>query len=433
MASFTLFFRRTLAPLFFPGVLILVPALILWHFPDPVHRFGGTRELGALFTLLPFLPYVVLCITAIMGWRYNNTGMLLAALFLGFAYRIVGLSGWGQAGNPAALITAVLFPLDLLLFSLLVGRRPLSIPGLAVTGLVVLQGFWLALVTPPKSGFLTGWIYGRIPGAEGHLVGTTARFVALVRSTGRVSATALTTAAVAGFFVVGIYLLIRFFRSRDARVAGFLGVLGAVFACLVTGSRPLSPILYFSAAGIILIVAGIETSFSMAYNDELTGLPGRRSLNEALVNLGRKYAIGMLDVDHFKRFNDTYGHDTGDQVLKLIAKKLTGLSGGAKTFRYGGEEFTAIFPGKDVDEAILYLERYRKDLERTPFMVRGKGRKTGSAKNRGRTGGRQDVRITVSIGVAGPGKGQSEPNKVLKAADKALYRAKKGGRNQVRE
>jgi diguanylate cyclase (GGDEF)-like protein len=74
------------------------------------------------------------------------------------------------------------------------------------------------------------------------------------------------------------------------------------------------------------------------YIDELTGLQGRRSLNETLYNLGRKYAIAMIDVDHFKKFNDTYGHKTGDQVLKMIAYKLERISGGAKTFRYGGEE-----------------------------------------------------------------------------------------------
>ena len=56
----------------------------------------------------------------------------------------------------------------------------------------------------------------------------------------------------------------------------------------------------------------------MAYVDELTGLPGRRSLDQTLINLGKKYSIAMIDIDHFKKFNDTYGHDTGDQVLKII-------------------------------------------------------------------------------------------------------------------
>jgi GGDEF domain-containing protein len=171
----------------------------------------------------------------------------------------------------------------------------------------------------------------------------------------------------------------------------------------------------------------------MAYVDELTGLQGRRSLNETLLNLGSKYAIGMIDVDHFKKFNDTYGHKTGDQVLKMIAVHLSEISGGAKTFRYGGEEFAAIFPGKSLDEAEFHLERYRKRIEETPFVVRGKRRRKGNAKSRGKSNAAnlKNVQVTVSIGVAAPDKKNTTPEKVIKAADKVLYKAKKAGRNRV--
>jgi len=76
--------------------------------------------------------------------------------------------------------------------------------------------------------------------------------------------------------------------------------------------------------------------------------------------MGRRYVIAMLDVDHFKSFNDTYGHDVGDQVLKMVAAKINGVKGGGKPFRYGGEEFTVIFPRRRLAEAIPHLEEVRK-------------------------------------------------------------------------
>jgi diguanylate cyclase (GGDEF)-like protein len=191
--------------------------------------------------------------------------------------------------------------------------------------------------------------------------------------------------------------------------------------------------LYFSAAGLILVFTSIETSFSMAYIDELTELPGRRSLNETLVNLGKKYAIAMIDIDRFKKFNDTYGHKTGDDVLKMVASKLKELTGGAKVFRYGGEEFTAVFPGKTAKEVVPHLDTYRKIVESTPFTVRGRGRRKRSVEDRGKIkrAGRKGINITVSIGVASPNRRMTTPEKVLKTADRILYKAKREGRNRV--
>jgi diguanylate cyclase (GGDEF)-like protein len=164
----------------------------------------------------------------------------------------------------------------------------------------------------------------------------------------------------------------------------------------------------------------------MAYLDELTGLPGRRSLNETRLNLGRKYAIAMMDVDHFKQFNDVYGHKVGDQVLRTIASRLANITGGAKTFRYGGEEFTAIFPGKTVREAAPHVEKFRRALEATPFVIRKK--KAASAG--GGSYGNEQVHVTVSIGLASPNLNLTDPEKVLKAADKMLNTAKQAGRNR---
>ena len=111
------------------------------------------------------------------------------------------------------------------------------------------------------------------------------------------------------------------------------------------GSREAYMIFFFTA-GLILLITSIEASFSMAYMDELTGLPGRRSLNETMLNLGRKYVIAMIDIDHFKKFNDTYGHKTGDQVLKMIATRLGKMGGGRQDLQVRGRGIHGHFSGQ---------------------------------------------------------------------------------------
>ena len=76
----------------------------------------------------------------------------------------------------------------------------------------------------------------------------------------------------------------------------------------------------------------------MAYHDELTGLPGRRALNEALLRVGSRYAVAMVDVDHFKHFNDAYGHEVGDQVLRMVAAQLDRGGGGGFSLHRGAPE-----------------------------------------------------------------------------------------------
>src|SRR5439155_9485473 len=94
---------------------------------------------------------------------------------------------------------------------------------------------------------------------------------------------------------------------------------------------------FLTAAGTIEIVALLQESHQLAFRDELTGLPGRRALDERLRALRGRYALAMVDVDHFKKFNDTHGHDVGDQVLKLVAGRLAEVGGGGIAYRYGGE------------------------------------------------------------------------------------------------
>ncbi len=173
-------------------------------------------------------------------------------------------------------------------------------------------------------------------------------------------------------------------------------------------------------------------SYLLAYRDELTSLPSRRALNQRALSLGRKYTVAMLDIDHFKKFNDSYGHDIGDQVLKLVASKLALVKGSGKVFRYGGEEFTIIFPGKTVAQAKPALEAVRQAVEDYKIIIRQAQRSTKKVRSSKTPHQMKTVRVTISIGLAARTPKLSFEQS-LKLADQALYRAKKTGRNNVSE
>src|SRR5437773_1658258 len=124
---------------------------------------------------------------------------------------------------------------------------------------------------------------------------------------------------------------------------GIAAALVAFFIGCEWGTAPLAFGAFMSAAGVILLAAVLQESHRLAFRDELTNLPSRRALEERLTGLGPTYAIGMIDVDHFKQFNDAHGHHIGDQVLKLVAARLAAIEGGGTSYRYGGEEFCVLF------------------------------------------------------------------------------------------
>jgi diguanylate cyclase (GGDEF)-like protein len=212
----------------------------------------------------------------------------------------------------------------------------------------------------------------------------------------------------------------------------------AVFLAIASHPGSSAALMHIVAAALILTLTMVETSYGLAYRDELTGLPTRRALWQSFDSTGATYSMAMVDVDHFKKFNDRHGHDVGDQVLKMVAGQLARVAGGGKAFRYGGEEFTVLFLGKGSDEATPYLESLRERVEESRFSVRRMGRprkKPGvggkSAGGKRTKRGPKELSVTVSIGVAERTDGTSDPEAVMKAADRALYRAKKAGRNRV--
>ncbi|ATB70256.1 putative diguanylate cyclase [Sulfurospirillum diekertiae] len=187
-------------------------------------------------------------------------------------------------------------------------------------------------------------------------------------------------------------------------------------------------LLFSLVTSLIAISALVHDAYRMAYADTLTGIPSRRALEERFLHLGSHYMIAMADIDFFKKFNDKFGHDIGDDVLKLVAKELSHIKNGGKAYRYGGEEFTILFNGKKKEECIMALEEVRERIFRRGFVIRDKNRPEKVPQEIQKANTVKKERLSISIGLATSSKGKA-PNEIIKIADDALYKAKESGRN----
>lgn len=393
-----------------PAAAILVLAALSVRFgPSLPDSLAGLRTLG---------PYVVLALGVLFALRFNRGRalILLASLLAAYAgyYYAQGLGGFAAKAVYTALV--VLVPVNALLALALPERGVLyygSYRWLLVLGAEALLVLWIAAAGRSAlsglawHGLLEHWLFRSPPTPlAGRLIFAAAMVFAIWRAWPKHTPLDLgLAAALASFFIA-------------AEWAGS----PAVFSAFMT------------AAGIIVLVAFVQESHRLAFRDELTGLPGRRALDERLRALGPRYVIAMADVDHFKGFNDTHGHDVGDQVLKLVAARLAEVGGGGEAFRYGGEEFCVLFRDKALQQALPHLEAIRASIERYKMAIRGDERprqQEAGIRRRGDIEPAQMLSVTISIGGAEPGEAAQTPAQVLKAADEALYRAKKGGRNRV--
>ena len=190
----------------------------------------------------------------------------------------------------------------------------------------------------------------------------------------------------------------------------------------------------FISASTLLAYATFRLYWHKIYVDELTGIANRRALNDRLQRLRGKFAIAMIDIDHFKRFNDTWGHEQGDHVLRFVAKHFDqGLSG--EVYRYGGEELCVVLAEQGGEEAVRRLDKLRKELSSREFRIRAPKTVRATTTERDRrhagTDARERVTVTVSVGIAASSDALIRAEDVLIAADSALYRAKSLGRNRT--
>ncbi len=413
--KFLLELLRDLRPTAAPAVILVAFSLALmagFTLPDSL---TGLRTL-APWTLLPA------CV-AMAVW-FNRGRTLIAALSVLAAYAayspMLYAAPSGLGARAVLLAIAILVPLNIGLAAACAERGVLRFQNyrwLLLVAAEVLLVSWLAGVRPEAiSGVAWGplldhWLFRSPPmPVAGRLM-----FAAALAAT-----------------------LIRAWPKPQAPMpmpldAGNAGALIAFFMACEWATSPGAFDAFMSAAGAILLVSLLQESHRLAFRDELTGLPGRRALEERLRGLGEKFAIAMIDVDHFKRFNDTHGHNIGDQVLKLVAARLAEIRSGT-AYRYGGEEFAVIFPDCTAAEATPHLEEIRASIEHYHMAIRRPGRprdpREGTALRDTQPPG-ETLSVTVSIGVAEPDERRTTPGPVLKASDEALYRAKQAGRNRV--
>jgi diguanylate cyclase (GGDEF)-like protein len=417
--------KKTLKSFLVPGgaLLLLVVAL---------------ESLGWL-TLAPpalsFLCYCGLLGGMLLAWRFHSSRIFycLFVLFLSLQ-AIVGFESGQHSMGPAAVAAvralAILVPINFVLISWMQER-----------GFTVASATPVCLLLFVESVVVV--VLGRSAGAVPHLP-VHPHHVAAASSL-------LPGYALFAFAVASVsLLLLRFLITRKLADSALIWSLAAFFLCLRSAGTT-NVVLYLATAACILSISIVENSYLLAYHDELTALPSRRAFNDALLRLQAPFSIAVVDIDHFKKFNDTYGHETGDQVLRLVASRLSSVTGGGQAYRCGGEEFTILFSGKTTPEVVEHLERLRVAIEKSEFhtrggdrrqIQRGPDRRNERAPNRPKKKGHairqlaqekspSSLSVTVSIGVANSHSNRLEPELVQQSADKALYRAKANGRNRL--
>jgi diguanylate cyclase (GGDEF)-like protein len=421
--------KGTLKSLFMPGGILLLVAAILLS--------GGFLSISA--AAVDFYYYLVFAAGIVLAWRFHSSRVLFALIMLLLGHRAIEFFSAGRAvaigpGRIAFEAIAFLLPINFIVLSL-GHERGMSIP--AVTPrlvLLFLESVFVAVICRP--GETTGPAFLRVAFLSRSLFHWT-------------KIPQLALLAFAAAFVVLLFRLLLYGKPLES---GLLWSLVATFLGLQANAVDRIAIAYWATAGLVLVASIIENTYVLAYHDELTSLPARRAFNEALLRLEAPYSIAVVDIDRFKSFNDTYGHDTGDQVLSMVASRLARVSGGGQAFRVGGEEFSILFAGKSMKEVVHHLDSLRSAIEESRFKVRstperrsaprGAGRrmedkqsdgrrKSGRARNLPSETSVGGLSVTVSIGVAEPGPKMREVEQVIQAADKALYRAKKAGRNRV--
>jgi diguanylate cyclase (GGDEF)-like protein len=396
---FKILYRLTL-----PGSLLLVFSALLI-------RVGVLADPQS--PIVRFFPVAVFGLGLALSAFFRRSRLFFALLALTLAQ---GAFAWvmPHLSPDSAQITrnaiAILLPLNLLVLAFLrergiispAGRRRLAMMALQVMAVVILSMPALAQIAAQLNRAFVPPVFSNWSG--------------------------LSQPALLAFILAAAVIMVPLVRRYKAVEGSLLWSVVAAFVALRTAGTSHLEGVYFAAGGLALIVALMETSYAMAYLDELTQLPSRRALNEALMKLGESYSIAMLDVDHFKKFNDSYGHESGDQALRLVASRLSHISGGGKAYRYGGEEFAIVFPNKASEEVFVYLDRMRRVIEQSVFTVRGTDRRRKGKSGIGR-GSKKQTNVTVSIGLAATNGDKLAPAEVLRMADQALYKAKATGRN----
>lgn len=369
--------------------------------------------------ILPYLPFVIFIIGMGLSWIFHHSREFNLLLLFIIIYISLDKYIW----NPelkvdlqlAYLLLVSLIPINYLFNFLLQERGILNQYGIRRFVILAAQLYCIAWVLehpyPPLKELLTFSIF----------------------KYSIFKLTAITQPLLITIAITSLFILFRLLQTSSNLTSGIFSSLIAITTAVHFYQQPQLATLFALLAGILIIISITMNAYSLAYFDELTNLPSRRALTQSISTMGKNYTVAMVDIDHFKNVNDKYGHDIGDQVLKKLASQLRQVRGG-KAFRYGGEEFIILFPNKNFHEARLFCIELCKNVANSPFMLRNKKRPKKKEQNSILKRKQREaipLQITISIGVAEHSEELITAADVIKQADKALYKAKNNGRNQV--
>lgn len=369
--------------------------------------------------VITILPYIIFTIVLLLSQPFNQGRIGMISISMAIAYWVVQT----RLQSPLHLgttrieltLTAFLLPICMITTFIFPERRIFSKFGAGYVGVLILMLFWCSITISHL--------------AESNITDIWETYLLEIPQISPLPIIIVLYSIV----MCGLSAIFFLTRNNNTDLASYTCLLYSSLTFAMFSIDYISSAM-FAIAGLFLLFYIISASHELAFIDQLTGIPGRRALESEMKHLGRLYTIAMLDVDHFKKFNDTYGHDTGDDVLKLVASIMAQTGGNAKVYRYGGEEFTVLFKGKTAKESLEFLEELREDIADYDLIIRDtstrpKDNKEGQAK-RGRANKTKVVNVTISIGVSDNYE-LKKPQQVIKAADEALYRAKGKGRNCV--
>jgi diguanylate cyclase (GGDEF)-like protein len=403
------------------AVCLLVTAVLL---------LPATAQLEDSYqVLLKYLPYGLSIVVILLGQQFVQGRIAMAAANLLFGYGIIQfhLQAPLEQDTVRAYFTLLSFywPLNFFIIYWFPERKLISpLGGLlaAIISLQVVSAYLLVDYVADYPQILSQYLALQPFGQNSeHLMADWLLPIAI------------TVMLVIAGMILFIHTLIK--RDRSHCVL-FACMLASTLLCTWFDASSISS-LFSSLIACALLITLLFNSHDLAFLDELTGLPGRRALMNELKHCGKHYCVVMADIDHFKKFNDTHGHDTGDDVLRIVAQELAKVRGGGKAFRYGGEEFTLLFKRKQAAEAEPFIERIRQDIAEYPLIIRDKEnrpkRQTKKEKAKSSLKAKAaatHVQVTVSFGIA-QRLTEQKPEAVMKSADQALYRAKEQGRNCI--
>ncbi len=385
-------------PLVVPALLLSIAAGLALARPLP----------DRLASAVHAAPLVVFGGGALLGLVLRRGRLVLGLVVLALAERALAYFG-GRALFDAV---ALLLPLNLGIIAWLREANLLTTRGVSRFGVPFLQAGAVAIIQRPELAALAGRLERPL--------------VALNPGPW----TALPQPALAAFATALCLILARFLMQGGPLAAGAAWALVASFLALDAAGTGRPASVHFVTAGLLFVVGATWEPRRVVHLDDVTGLPTSFALNKVLRRLPRRYTLARVEIDEFATFREEHGADAARGMLRLVADALTKVGGRGRAFYCGAYAFAVVFKRTSAPTASRHLDIVRRSVAAASLDVRMPERPRADRPARADAAVRT-LSVTISVGVAEPEGRDADPHGVLRAADRALDRAKQAGLNRV--